>query len=50
LDQDEAAIRAVLSDWFRATASGDVARFRSLMADDVVFLNQDPDRRRHRSV
>lgn len=38
LDQDETAIRAVQSDWFQATASGDVARLRTLMADDVVFL------------
>lgn len=38
LDQDEAAIRAVQSDWFQATASGDVVRLRALMTDDVVFL------------
>lgn len=35
---DETAIRAIQSDWFEATASGDVPRLRTIMADDVVFL------------
>lgn len=40
MDHDESAIRAVQSDWFRVTASGDVARLRTLVADDVVFLTR----------
>jgi ketosteroid isomerase-like protein len=35
---DEQAIRAVQAAWFEATAAGDLARLRTLMADDVVFL------------
>ena len=35
---DEHAIRTVQAAWFEATAAGDLARLRTLMADDVVFL------------
>jgi uncharacterized protein (TIGR02246 family) len=35
---DEGCIRAVQAAWFEATAAGDLARLRTLMADDVVFL------------
>lgn len=35
---DERAIREVQSAWFDATASGDLTRLLTLMAEDVVFL------------
>lgn len=35
---DEAAIRAVVDAWHRATSAGDVARVLALMAEDAVFL------------
>jgi uncharacterized protein (TIGR02246 family) len=35
---DEAAIRAVVEAWHRATSAGDVARILPLMAEDAVFL------------
>lgn len=35
---DEQVIRDVLSAWFDATATGDLPRLLTLMADDVVFL------------
>jgi uncharacterized protein (TIGR02246 family) len=38
MDDDERAIRALLSTWHQATAAGDVARILPLMAEDVVFL------------
>ena len=36
---DERAIRQVHSTWIDAVNAGDLVRLRSLMADDVVFLN-----------
>jgi uncharacterized protein (TIGR02246 family) len=36
--EDERAIRDLLAAWHRATALGDAARLRPLMADDVIFL------------
>lgn len=38
MSDDELAIRAAQQAWFEATAAGDLARLRPLMADDVVFL------------
>lgn len=38
MSEDEQAIREVQSAWFDATANGDLARLRTLMTDDVVFL------------
>ena len=35
---DEAAIRALVSTWMEATRSGDTAKILDLMAEDVVFL------------
>ena len=35
---DERAIRALIEAWIAATNAGDLAKVRSLMADDVVFL------------
>ena len=35
---DEAAIRALVSTWMEATRTGDTAKVLELMADDVVFL------------
>ena len=37
-DDDERAIRALIDAWIAATNTGDLAKVRSLMADDVVFL------------
>ncbi|GAB3540024.1 SgcJ/EcaC family oxidoreductase [Noviherbaspirillum agri] len=36
--EDEQAIRALVSDWHCASADGDAERLKELMADDVVFL------------
>lgn len=36
--EDEAAIRALVDTWHRATSVGDVARVLPLMAEDAVFL------------
>jgi uncharacterized protein (TIGR02246 family) len=38
IQSDEAAIREMLDNWMRATADGDGATLRTLMAEDVVFL------------
>ncbi len=38
LTNDEQAIRDLLAAWQRATAAGDAAPLRRLMADDVIFL------------
>jgi uncharacterized protein (TIGR02246 family) len=35
---DEAAIRAVVETWHRATSAGDIARVLPLMAEDALFL------------
>lgn len=35
---DEAAIRALVAEWIKATMAGDAARLSPLMAEDVVFL------------
>jgi uncharacterized protein (TIGR02246 family) len=35
---DDQAIRALVAEWQRATADGDVDRVLALMAEDVVFL------------
>ena len=35
---DEAAVRAAVETWHRATNVGDVDRVLSLMADDAIFL------------
>jgi len=35
---DERAIRALIDAWIGATNAGDLAKVRSLMADDVVFM------------
>ncbi len=37
-DPDQEAIRALVAEWLRATAEGDGAALRDLMAEDVVFL------------
>ena len=38
MNDDERAIRALLSTWHEAASCGDVARILPLMAEDVVFL------------
>jgi uncharacterized protein (TIGR02246 family) len=38
MDNDEQAIRALISTWMEAGASGDSARVLELMTEDVVFL------------
>ncbi|HTU92149.1 MAG TPA: SgcJ/EcaC family oxidoreductase [Gemmataceae bacterium] len=38
MTRDEQAIREAQAAWLEATASGDLPRLLSLMADDVVFL------------
>lgn len=38
MTNDEQAIRDMQATWFEATASGDLSRLLTLMADDVVFL------------
>jgi len=38
MDQDEQAIRDLVSTWMSASAAGDHERVLGLMADDVVFL------------
>lgn len=35
---DEQAIRSVIADWVRASATGDVDSMLRLLADDMVFL------------
>jgi len=37
MDQDETAIRQLLSDWHRATVAGDRDALLALVCDDVVF-------------
>ena len=38
MSTDEQAIRALIEQWHRATAAGDVDAVLPLMAEDVVFL------------
>lgn len=38
MTSDEQAIRATLTEWWRATAAGDVNAIRPLLAEDVTFL------------
>jgi uncharacterized protein (TIGR02246 family) len=38
LRNDEQAIRELLLTWYRATASGDLPRLLTLMAEDVIYL------------
>ncbi len=38
MGSDEQAIRDVIANWQRATATGDAAQLAGLMAEDVVFL------------
>src|SRR5688572_1364853 len=38
MGNDEQAIRHLIGTWHSATASGDLPRILSLMAEDVVFL------------
>jgi uncharacterized protein (TIGR02246 family) len=38
MPNDEAKIRAVITEWHAATAAGDIARILPLMSEDVVFL------------
>lgn len=38
MHDDEKAIRGLFAAWHDATASGDLSKILSLMADDVVFL------------
>ncbi len=38
MTSDEQAIRAVIADWVRASAAGDVNTMLSLLADDMVFI------------
>jgi uncharacterized protein (TIGR02246 family) len=38
MQDDEAQIRAVMENWMRATAAGDVDTVLGLMTDDVVFM------------
>ena len=38
MTDDERAIRAVVSTWFAATRTGDLAAVLELMTDDVVFM------------
>ena len=38
MDQDEQAIRSVVTTWMEASAAGTLSRLLELMADDVVFL------------
>jgi uncharacterized protein (TIGR02246 family) len=38
MDNDEQAIRALISTWMEASAAGDSARVLELMTEDVVFL------------
>jgi uncharacterized protein (TIGR02246 family) len=40
MDSDERSIREVHTTWIDAVNAGDLVRLLSLMADDVVFLNQ----------
>lgn len=44
---DEQAIQALIDNWARATAEGDLHELMAMMADDVVFLTpgQSPMRR-----
>ena len=35
---DEAAVRAVIDTWHRATSASDLARVLPLMAEDAIFL------------
>ncbi len=38
MTHDETALRALQSEWFDATAVGDLSRLLALMTEDVVFL------------
>lgn len=38
MKNDEESIRDLVATWMRASASGDLAKIATLMADDVVFL------------
>jgi uncharacterized protein (TIGR02246 family) len=44
MEQDEQAIRKLISSWLQASAAGDIDRVLDLMADDAVFLmpGQEP--------
>jgi uncharacterized protein (TIGR02246 family) len=44
MEQDERAIRNLISTWLQASAAGDTERVLGLMADDAVFLmpGQEP--------
>lgn len=50
MHNDEQAIRALVVDWQKASAAGDLERLECLMADDVVFMTpgQPPMRGRQR--
>ncbi len=38
MQTDEQAIRTLIADWQKASATGDIAKLKTLMAEDVVFL------------
>lgn len=38
MNNDEQAIRTVIDQWLRASASGDVSIMLTLLADDMVFI------------
>ena len=48
MQDDEAAIRRLVSSWLEASKTGDSQTIRTLMSEDVVFLipGQDPVRGR----
>lgn len=50
MNEDEQAIRALVAEWVRATAEGDLSRVLSQMAEDVVFLQSGRPPMRGRSA
>ena len=40
MTNDESAIRALVAEWHRATAEGDLDRILLLMSEDAIFLTQ----------
>jgi uncharacterized protein (TIGR02246 family) len=41
-DDDEQAIRELVSTWMKASEVGDINTVLSLMADDVIFMVAGP--------
>jgi uncharacterized protein (TIGR02246 family) len=50
VSRDEAAIRAVIAEWFEASIAGETARVLPLMAEDAVFYRAGHEPMRGRAA